>query len=695
MKILRAVWLSCIAAIVLSLAAGSQVQGQDVTVLRARDSRDAATLRGFLNSDDPGILVQSAVAAGSLQDSSLIGSLSALLSNPEDSVRSAAAFALGQTGAVLDSFGRRHVASLLMDHLSRETPGPPLLALVEALGKTGDMPALAALLALRAKPVPDDVDAEIALSIGRMAYRGIKSREGTAYAVRLLDLAAGPGRWKPAYALKRIGDRELLDEYVSRLAAAAQDPDPDVRMECASAMGKLNDRRVALLTLMNLASGDPDWRVRVNALKALSGLDPSASPEGTMAVIQAVEDTNRHIALTALAVLPALHLSGTEQGRTVRSLLGTMLANRAGRVPAHEQKEAAVALARIFGADAYPDLRPLKEGGRAQRVALAAALADVPLDDARNDLQDLTRDPDPRLASTAIEGLTASVRRSPPAPAGKDPVRAAMIFALRSDDVTVLSAAAAGLADSVLADRKSVPDLLFTLQRLRLPAHAEAMAAIAEALGVLNDRIAVPSLVALAREPDRTVAQAAVKAIEAITGMPHGHLLLQHYPGRDSATVDRDLLAWVYAHREIDIRTSRGRFTVRLLPEEAPLTCMAFATLVRKGFYNGLTFHRVVPNFVVQGGDPRGDGWGGPGFTMRSEFGKVHYERGTVGIASSGKDTEGSQFFITHSRQPHLDGRYTVMGTVTAGMEVVDRLQIGDRIETIVFTAPAGAGRRE
>jgi cyclophilin family peptidyl-prolyl cis-trans isomerase len=80
---------------------------------------------------------------------------------------------------------------------------------------------------------------------------------------------------------------------------------------------------------------------------------------------------------------------------------------------------------------------------------------------------------------------------------------------------------------------------------------------------------------------------------------------------------------------------------------------------------------------------------------MRSEFGMVHYERGMVGIASSGKDTEGSQFFITHSRQPHLDGRYTVMGTVAAGMDVVDRLQIGDRIETIVFSVPAGAGRRE
>jgi peptidylprolyl isomerase len=96
--------------------------------------------------------------------------------------------------------------------------------------------------------------------------------------------------------------------------------------------------------------------------------------------------------------------------------------------------------------------------------------------------------------------------------------------------------------------------------------------------------------------------------------------------------------------------------------------------------YRGSVLHRVVPNFVVQTGDPRGDGWGGPGYAIRSEFGRPRYERGTVGMASSGKDTEGSQFFITHSRQPHLDGRYTVFGRVVEGQGVVDALQVGDRV---------------
>jgi cyclophilin family peptidyl-prolyl cis-trans isomerase len=105
--------------------------------------------------------------------------------------------------------------------------------------------------------------------------------------------------------------------------------------------------------------------------------------------------------------------------------------------------------------------------------------------------------------------------------------------------------------------------------------------------------------------------------------------------------------------------------------------------LARAGFYNGQSFHRVVPNFVVQAGDPRGDGNGGPGYTIRCEINTRPFLRGTLGMALSGKDTGGSQFFITLLPQPHLDGGYTVFGQVTRGMEVVDRLEPGDVIREI------------
>jgi cyclophilin family peptidyl-prolyl cis-trans isomerase len=106
-------------------------------------------------------------------------------------------------------------------------------------------------------------------------------------------------------------------------------------------------------------------------------------------------------------------------------------------------------------------------------------------------------------------------------------------------------------------------------------------------------------------------------------------------------------------------------------------------TLARRGFFDGLPIHRVVPDFVIQGGDPRGDGEGGPGFTIRDEINQRPYLRGTVGMALDWADTGGSQFFITHSPQPHLDAKYTVFGRVIAGMEIVDQIQQGDVIRRI------------
>jgi cyclophilin family peptidyl-prolyl cis-trans isomerase len=125
--------------------------------------------------------------------------------------------------------------------------------------------------------------------------------------------------------------------------------------------------------------------------------------------------------------------------------------------------------------------------------------------------------------------------------------------------------------------------------------------------------------------------------------------------------------------------TERGEFTISLDGSLAPNTCALFVVLVEQGYFADLSFHRVVPDFVVQGGDPDGHGWGGPGFTIRSEWSRAPYERGTVGIAHDGKDTGGSQFFVTLSPQPHLNGRYTIIGKVTAGMAVVDRIQVEDR----------------
>jgi cyclophilin family peptidyl-prolyl cis-trans isomerase len=131
------------------------------------------------------------------------------------------------------------------------------------------------------------------------------------------------------------------------------------------------------------------------------------------------------------------------------------------------------------------------------------------------------------------------------------------------------------------------------------------------------------------------------------------------------------------------VRTSRGEIVLAL--EAGSRTAGNFAQLARHGYFDGLTWHRVVPDFVAQGGDPRGDGSGGPGYTIPCEIGEQRYLRGAVGMALSGKDTGGSQFFITLSAQPHLEGRYTVFAQVQSGMEAADQLVEGDLIESITI----------
>ena len=132
-----------------------------------------------------------------------------------------------------------------------------------------------------------------------------------------------------------------------------------------------------------------------------------------------------------------------------------------------------------------------------------------------------------------------------------------------------------------------------------------------------------------------------------------------------------------------------GEIRIELYPEDAPKTVESFVTLAKKGFYDGLKFHRIVPGFVAQGGDPKGDGTGGPGYTLKAEFNKRKHVRGPVAMArSQSPDSAGSQFYICFAPAPHLDNNYTVFGQVTSGMEVVDRIQQGDKMRTVRIEEP-------
>jgi len=134
------------------------------------------------------------------------------------------------------------------------------------------------------------------------------------------------------------------------------------------------------------------------------------------------------------------------------------------------------------------------------------------------------------------------------------------------------------------------------------------------------------------------------------------------------------------------IKTAKGDLALELYPQDAPVTVNSFVTLARKGFYNGLTFHRVIPDFMAQGGDPSGNGTGGPGYKFQDEFSSRTHQAGSLSMANSGPNTNGSQFFICYAPQPHLNGKHTVFGQLTQGMDVLKKLVNGDKMIEVTIT---------
>jgi peptidyl-prolyl cis-trans isomerase B (cyclophilin B) len=139
---------------------------------------------------------------------------------------------------------------------------------------------------------------------------------------------------------------------------------------------------------------------------------------------------------------------------------------------------------------------------------------------------------------------------------------------------------------------------------------------------------------------------------------------------------------------EVEMETTRGTIELELYPQHTPKTVNNFVFLAQEGFYDGVTFHRVIDDFMIQGGDPTGTGRGGPGYQFDDEFTPaLRHETGVISMANAGPNTNGSQFFITHSPQPHLDDRHTVFGKVVEGQDVVDAIRQGDVIESVTVTA--------
>lgn len=285
-------------------------------------------------------------------------------------------------------------------------------------------------------------------------------------------------------------------------------------------------------------------------------------------------------------------------------------------------------------------------------------------------------------------------------------VAATLRTALQHDDMGVVAAAAAAIgqrgSDQVRRDPLAVTELVGVVERFANATAIETRIGAIDALGVLarstpkvDGELSVPpwlerSIVPLARDPASAVRAAARRALAG-----HEDLLARFDQAVPPSTPDAfepavHEAAERYAGTVTGLRlaTERGEITIDFRGAPAPIAQANLAALAERGFFDGLAFHRVVPGFVTQGGDPRGDGYGGPGHVMPCEWSPLRYERGTVGVALAGKDTGGSQIFIAHEATRHLDARYTVIGRVSSGMEVVDALWPYDTITSVELLRP-------
>jgi cyclophilin family peptidyl-prolyl cis-trans isomerase len=318
------------------------------------------------------------------------------------------------------------------------------------------------------------------------------------------------------------------------------------------------------------------------------------------------------------------------------------------------------------------------------RATLVETLATLDHERVRSLLGELANEADPRVQAPALQAL---------AKVGASDIDARIAAALEAPDFNLRATAA-----SLTATRKTAgaaERLASAYTRGLSDANSSARAAAIDALAKLGKDAAAPTLQAALGDSDWAVRMRAADLLHKLgdaDAQPKRPAPLRFAADYYESPA---LLRPPYSPHAF-IETKYGTIEIELNVVEAPLATQSFVALARKGYFNGMRIHRVVPNFVVQAGDDRGDGAGGPGYSLRDELSPLPYVRGTVGMALDGKDSGGSQFFVTVSPQPHLNGDYAVFGQVVRGMEFVDQLTMWDVIDRIrvwdgVSFGPSGA----
>jgi cyclophilin family peptidyl-prolyl cis-trans isomerase/HEAT repeat protein len=620
----------------------------------------------LLDDEDVRVRARAALAIGRVGLPEGLTALTRALSEPDEQVRQTAAFAMG---LIADAEARPALrkalddASPLVQGRAAEALGligdradaEPVAALVQRLVKDGTIAAIS----------PDDLTypqapAIEAARIGIYALTRLGSYDALASAV--LDGTGQPvSRWWPvAYALQRIGDTRANAALLTLLST----PGRYTAAFAAKGLSRMPSA-VAVMALRQIVERrQAPPAVVIQAVRSLGASGNAGSLPALLRIIgdRSVDGVLRDEAMAAYGTL-----AGRDQVDVLLELVAHQAPSmRGAAVRALARVDADVFLSVVASLDQDDDWTV--------RTALAQALGSIANGRGEPRLRTMLADEDVRVVPAVLAALAAT--KAP----GADRLA---LERLNDRDFVIRGAAATALAD--LKAVAAVPSIIAAYRAALEDNEYGARAAMLGAIARLDAAAARPLLEAALTDRDwavRVRAATLLKDQKAFT-VQTAMAMRPATAGRDVESADwQRIVAPPFAPLAY-VDTSRGTIEIELAVADAPMTVDNFVTLARRGFFNGRRIHRVVPDFVMQDGDPRGDGEGGPGYTIRDELNARPYLRGTVGMALDWKDTGGSQFFITHSPQPHLDARYTVFGTVVSGMEVVDQLTTSDVIQRV------------
>jgi cyclophilin family peptidyl-prolyl cis-trans isomerase/HEAT repeat protein len=608
------------------------------TIYTLQNKRDSKGLFPYLKNENSTSRETAVLAFASIQDAAAVEPLSELLNDAEEKIRAAAAYSLGQ---IKD----KAAEPILIKQFEKETSDAVKQNILEALGKCGTTDGLTFLTKLQIEKGNTLLLAGQAWGIYRFALQNIVSNEGTARAVELVSREMPEkARFIASNYLARARDIDLKPYHAQLLQAVDVEKDTFTLMNLVSALGRSNHPG-ALERLKALLKENVDYRIKVNAVNAFRGFD---NKEIRDSLFEQLFETDVNISIAAAEFLQA-NGTGADAGAYFEKALtlthwrsrATLLA-AALRYVDKENKELKKKIS-----DGIIDLYKKSQNDYEKANLLTALAGDSSI---YSFLETETFSHIGGVIGTGGMNALVTMCRTV-----KDDVEKKAVFAaifqkgVGSGDSAVVTMAAGILRDEEMKFDliiKGTDFLTEALNKCKLPEDLEARLELQKTIDYFK-----------------------------------GTKTASENPPVVNSPIDWELINTVGPDQQVTVKTAKGDIVIQLLVEDSPGSVANFLRLIKESFYNDSYFHRVVPNFVIQDGCPRGDGWGGPPFTIGSEFGPLYYEEGSVGMASSGKDTEGSQWFITHSPTPHLDGRYTIFGKVVLGMDVVHRIEVGDKIE--------------